>query len=68
MTILEEFKADIINFMKTYGMSKTALGHQALGDPHAIPRWLESNGDPQLSSVDRMYKFMETYAKERKKK
>lgn len=67
MNILAKFKIDVDAFMKTYGMSKTALGQQALGDPHAIPRWFESNGDPQVSSIERMYSFMKKYAKEREK-
>ena len=68
MDIVQKFKDDITTFLKTYKMSKTAFGHQALGDAHAVPRWLEDNGDPQLSSVKKVYDFMEKYAKERKKK
>lgn len=68
MDIVAKFKADIIQFMNTYKISKTAFGHRALGDPHAIPRWLEAGGDPQLSSVKKVYAFMEAYAKERRRK
>jgi hypothetical protein len=68
MDIVAKFKADIMHFMATYKMSKTAFGHRALGDPHAIPRWLEDGGDPQLSSVKKVYAFMEKYAAERAKK
>lgn len=64
MSLTKKFLADVKAFMHDFNMSKTAFGLNSTGDPHAISDWLEGKFTPKLSSVDKVYAYMEKYRKE----
>ena len=63
MPLLDSFKADIRRFLKASGLSKTALGLRATGNPQAISLWLSGKRVPRADSMDKLYSFIRKYNK-----
>lgn len=61
MDRIKQFRNDITRFITKTGVTKTALGIAAANDPHIIFRCLKPNSDPRLSTVQKLYDFMENY-------
>lgn len=61
MDRLKQFRKDITAFLKKNSMTKTAMGLNALKDPHIIFRCLKAGGDMRFSTVQKLYDYMESY-------
>ncbi len=57
MTHAEQFVADVEAFLNRSGMSQTAFGLAAVGDPSFVPD-LRTGRKPGLGLVDRVHDFI----------
>jgi len=57
MTFSEQFAADVEAFLTSSGMTATAFGKDALGDPSFVTD-LRRGRSPGLGSVDKVYEFI----------
>jgi len=62
MSIVESFKSEIEAFMKARGLTATAFGTDALGDPSFVPRLFSGKHEPRLSTIEKVRSFMESEA------
>lgn len=60
MTFEQEFKWRVDGFLRRTGLSRTALGLRAVGDPNLM-REIEGGRSPSLRTVDRVLAFIAAY-------
>jgi hypothetical protein len=63
MTLSEQFAADVDAFLASSGMTATAFGKEAIGDPSFVTD-LKRGRSPGLGSVDRVYEFIRARTQE----
>lgn len=66
MNVFDKFKEDIDEFIKRTGVPRTRMGWEIMKDPHAISNWLIGKGNPRISSMQRVYDYMENYKSPKK--
>jgi predicted transcriptional regulator len=60
MTLIEEFRAEVDEFLLRTGMAPTALGQRALGTPHFVRR-LRAGTPPNVATMQRVLDFIRAY-------